>query len=46
MLLLILGHGSNKYFSDAWNRLDTMIVLGSILDLTTYYTLDVADQVC
>ncbi len=44
MLFLVLGHGLKKYLGDAWNRLDAVIVLGSILDLATYYTIDVGNE--
>ena len=38
MIILVVGHGPRSYWRDPWNRLDSIIVLGSIADLATYYS--------
>lgn len=40
MVVLLVGQGFHSYWSDPWNRMDFFIVLGSIIDLVTYYTME------
>ena len=39
MVVLLVGRGFNSYWKDPWNRMDFIIVIGSIADLATYYTI-------
>ena len=38
--VLLVGQGINSYWKDPWNRMDFLIVIGSIADLATYYTMN------
>jgi hypothetical protein len=40
MGVLLVGQGINSYWKDPWNRMDFLIVIGSIADLATYYTMN------
>ena len=40
MVVLLIGEGFHSYWSDPWNRMDFFIVMGSIIDLVTYYTME------
>ena len=39
MLVLIVGHGFRCYWSSNWNKMDFIVVVGSILDMASYYTI-------
>ena len=38
MIVLLIGSGPSTYWQDPWNRMDLLIVVGSIIDLITHYT--------
>ena len=40
MLVLLVGQGVRTYWRDPWNRLDFLIVVGSMIDMATYYTIE------
>ena len=44
MLVLVVGGGPATYWQDSWNRMDFFIVVGSIVDMTTYYTVLSGDE--